>query len=67
VIVHRSSISSGAGAPGEVLRVESEGIFVACGDGALCLREVQLEGKPRMAARDVANGLRLKAGARFVV
>jgi methionyl-tRNA formyltransferase len=67
VIVHRSSVAQGAGTPGEVLRIEREGIVAACGEGALCLREVQLEGKPRMAAREAANGLRLKAGMRFAV
>jgi methionyl-tRNA formyltransferase len=65
VIVRRASVTQGQGAPGSVLAVTTEGIAVACGDGALLLREIQLEGKPVRPARDVANGLRLHAGEKF--
>jgi methionyl-tRNA formyltransferase len=65
VIVRRASVTQGHGAPGSVLAVTTEGIVVACGDGALLLREIQLEGKPVCPARDVANGLRLHAGEKF--
>ncbi|MCA8911574.1 MAG: methionyl-tRNA formyltransferase [Planctomycetes bacterium] len=69
VLVHRAEVAenAGSGAPGEVLTINKQGIVVACGEGAVCLNELQLEGKPRKPARDVANGLRLKAGARFKV
>jgi methionyl-tRNA formyltransferase len=67
VLVYRAETAQDApsGPPGEVLAINNRGIVVACGEGALSLQELQLEGKPRMAARDVANGLRLKTGARF--
>lgn len=67
VLVHRSALAQGNGAPGTVLAVDKTGITIACGQGALTLTLVQLEGKPRVAARDAANGLRLKAGDRFRV
>jgi methionyl-tRNA formyltransferase len=69
VLVHKAVMAEngGSGAPGEVLTINKQGIVVACGQGAVCLTELQLEGKPRKPARDVANGLRLKTGAKFRV
>jgi len=65
LIVHRSSLAAGSGEAGVVLGVDQAGIVVACGDGALRIAHAQLEGKPALPARDVANGLRLKPGARL--
>jgi methionyl-tRNA formyltransferase len=45
-----------SGRPGEVLRAGARGILVACGVGSLLLREVQMEGKRRMPARDFLAG-----------
>lgn len=45
-----------SGAPGEVLRADKHGILVAAGSGGLLLREVQLEGKKWMPARDFLTG-----------
>ncbi|MCA8919517.1 MAG: methionyl-tRNA formyltransferase [Planctomycetes bacterium] len=69
VLVHRAELQADAepGQPGEVQAIDKRGIVVACGSGSVCLTELQLEGKPRKPARDVANGLRLKPGARFRV
>lgn len=38
-------------APGRVLRVDRDGVLVACGDGAVLLGEVQPEGKSRCRRR----------------
>lgn len=46
-------------APGRVLRVDRDGVLVACGDGAVLLGEVQPEGKSAMSAAAWANGARL--------
>jgi methionyl-tRNA formyltransferase len=46
---------------GELL-VEGDHLFVGCGEGALEVLEVQLEGKKRMAARDFIHGYRPHAG-----
>ena len=51
-IVHRRD----AGAPGEVLRADRHGLLIGTGDGALLLREIQLEGKRRMTAREFLQG-----------
>jgi methionyl-tRNA formyltransferase len=52
--------------PGTLLRVEREGVLVACGQGtALRLLEVQPESRRAMDAFAFATGARLAAGARF--
>lgn len=51
--------------PGRVLRVSDEkdgGILVACGEGALWLREVLPEGKGRMRAADFVRGRGITEG-----
>ncbi len=50
------------GSPGEVLKISPEGILVQTGEGALLLKEIQLEGKKRMPASQFACGRRLKPG-----
>lgn len=49
--------SSVAGTPGEVIRGEEGEVFVACGEGALQLGEVQPEGSKRMSAEDFLRGV----------
>ncbi|WP_018290752.1 methionyl-tRNA formyltransferase [Verrucomicrobium sp. 3C] len=54
----------GSGRPGEVVWIDSHGIFVAAGGGGgLLLRDVQIEGKRRMAAAEFARGVRLTLGS----
>ena len=54
-----------AGEPGAVQTVDSGGITVATGKGALRLIEVQPESKGRMAADAWARGARVAPGQRF--
>jgi methionyl-tRNA formyltransferase len=51
-----------AGRIGVVERVGRRGIAVGCGAGGLLLREVQLEGKRRLAATEFVRGFPLPAG-----
>jgi methionyl-tRNA formyltransferase len=51
-----------SGPPGQVLRAGARGILVGCGSGSLLLREVQLEGKRRMPAREFLSGRPLLPG-----
>ncbi len=44
------------GAPGTVLAADRRGLLVAAGEGAVLLRDVQLEGGRRMAAGDFLRG-----------
>ncbi|MGA1419382.1 MAG: methionyl-tRNA formyltransferase [Ilumatobacteraceae bacterium] len=54
-------IAGVAGAPiaGTVVRIDADGVTVACGDGAVTLLVVQPEGKTAMSAAAWANGARL--------
>jgi len=45
-----------AGAPGLVLSADRRGLLVGAGEGAVLLRDLQLEGKRRMPARDFLLG-----------
>lgn len=48
--------------PGEVILVTKEIIYVQTGKGVLALKEVQLEGKKRMAVKDFLLGCQIKEG-----
>lgn len=49
-------------APGEILEAGRDSILAAAGGGALLIRELQLEGKKRMTARDFLLGVRMQPG-----
>lgn len=51
--------------PGTVLRADSRGFWVACGQGSLEILECQPEGKKRMAAAPFINGKHVKTGDRL--
>ncbi len=51
--------------PGTILNADAQGIVVACGNGALCVTELQRAGGKRLAAADLLHGLPLAAGERF--
>ncbi len=52
-----------SGPPGEVLRADKNGILVGAETGAILLRDVQLEGKRRMPARELLMGHPVQRGA----
>jgi methionyl-tRNA formyltransferase len=58
--MHRMS-----GRIGVVERAGRRGIAVGCGAGGLLLREVQIEGKRRLAAAEFIRGFRLPVGTRL--
>ncbi len=49
-------------APGTVIRVTKDTFTVACGSGALVIKELQLEGKKRMSTKDFLLGNDLAEG-----
>lgn len=49
-------VAEGAGAPGEVIRADAQGLVIRCGDGALCITALQREGGKRLAVRDFLAG-----------
>ncbi|MCK6425572.1 MAG: methionyl-tRNA formyltransferase [Burkholderiaceae bacterium] len=63
--VWAARLAEGRGAPGEVLALDAEGPIVACGEGALCLTQLQRPGGRRAAARDVSVALGIQPGERW--
>lgn len=61
----KASAVPGNGAPGEVLTADSQGIVVACGEGALCITELQRPGGKRLAAREFLAGGKVETGSKF--
>lgn len=49
-------------APGTVIAIDERGAIVACREGAVALRELQVPGRRRMTAREVAAGRGLAVG-----
>ncbi len=54
------------GKPGEILKMDKEGIHVASPRGAVVIQELQLEGKKKMSAAEFLRGFPLKVGQCFV-
>ena len=50
------------GEPGEVVEIDKESFTVACGNGYLIIKEVQLEGKKRMGSGSFLRGNHLDEG-----
>ncbi len=63
LLIWKSRVAGGRGAPGSILSVRP--LVVAAGEGVLELVEVQLEGRKRMPAGDFANGQRLNENDRL--
>ncbi|MBR1930785.1 MAG: methionyl-tRNA formyltransferase [Lachnospiraceae bacterium] len=55
----------GACKPGEIINVTKDRIEVACGEGVLAVKELQLEGKKRMSTHDFLLGVKIVPGDRF--
>ena len=53
------------GPPGEVLRGDERGLLIGAGEGAVLLRDVQLEGKRRMSAGEFLRGHPVAVGTRL--
>ncbi|TXH75028.1 methionyl-tRNA formyltransferase [Thiobacillus sp.] len=63
--VWMAATAPGAGDPGTVLRADAEGLVVACGSGALALREIQPAGSKRMSAAAFLAGRPVPPGTRL--
>jgi len=62
--IWRASLGNGKGEPGTIISLK-EGIEIACSDGSLIIRELQLEGGKRMLSFDFLRGHRLDVGERI--
>ena len=61
----RARVVDAAGAPGEIVAANDEGVVVACGRQALCVVELQSPGGRRLAAGPFIAARRLAPGQRF--
>jgi len=58
-------IADAKGEAGEVLKTEDQGVVVACEEGALQVRKLQLPGKKMLSAADFLRGVKLRAGQKL--
>jgi methionyl-tRNA formyltransferase len=56
-----------AAEPGTVVQADAQGVRVACGQGQLCLTQLQRPGGKRLSAADFLRGCPLQVGQRLVV
>ncbi len=50
------------GTPGEILSADKTGICIACGDGSVMVREIQMQGSKRMDVASYLNGHEIRVG-----
>src|SRR5688500_8645027 len=62
VKLFRARATSGSGAPGTVIAVDTSGIHVATSDGAVVIREIQAPGRKRLTAKQFADGRGVAVG-----
>ncbi|HUQ28051.1 MAG TPA: methionyl-tRNA formyltransferase [Usitatibacter sp.] len=63
--VWEAHVTSGTGMAGQVISADVHGVVVACGTGALVLKQVQRAGGKSLRAGEFARGARLAAGTVF--
>jgi methionyl-tRNA formyltransferase len=65
--IHRASpvATNLPGRPGEVVRADMGGFWIATGSGTLCMDEVQLENKKRLPGVEFIKGARIAPGERL--
>ena len=61
--IWKADVAEGKGSSGQILSADENGIVIGCGDKALRVLELQLEGGRRMKAREFLTGHSLKPGA----
>ena len=54
--VHETRVLDRSGKPSEILELNKQGLVIACGEGAIEIRQLQAEGGKRMAAPDYFRG-----------
>jgi methionyl-tRNA formyltransferase len=65
LIVHKTLVVTGHGAPGEVLESSGGRLVVAAGEGAVSLEAIQLPGKRILAPAEFLRGHQIQPGERF--
>lgn len=60
-VVHRDHQAQ----PGEILQADGRGLQIACGTGAILIKEIQPEGKKRMSTESFLRGHSVTVGSRL--
>lgn len=63
--VWNAHVCEAAGMPGSVLAVDKSGVVVACGEGSLCLSELQKAGGKRLPVAQFLAGMPIAIGSAF--
>jgi len=63
--IWRAGVTAAAGTPGTILQADAGGIVVACGAGALCIRELQRAGGKKLNPAQFLAGFPLACGERL--
>lgn len=63
--IWRARPTQGRGKPGQIMKADKAGIAVACGDGLLCIDELQKAGGKRLTAAQFLAGNPLTPGETF--
>ena len=63
--IWRAEVAANSGTPGEVIQADQTGILVACGEGALRILQLQVEGGRRLLAHEFLAGHTLNPGTRL--
>ncbi|MGP0068460.1 MAG: methionyl-tRNA formyltransferase [Isosphaeraceae bacterium] len=62
IIVHRTALVDGAGAPGEVIQSDGDRLVIAAGEGAVRILVLQIPGKKPFTAAEFLRGHRVRPG-----
>ena len=65
MIVHKTAVVDGQGAPGEVIEAAGDRLVVAAGEGAVRFLVLQLPGKKPFTAAEFLRGHRVQPGERI--
>ena len=63
--IWRAHCEQHSGSPGTVLAAGENGVRVACGEGALCVTELQRSGGKRLVAAEFLRGVPMQTGERL--
>ena len=65
--IHRARViaTEPEAGPGEVVKADRDGLWVATGEGLLSLEEIQMENRKRLAAAEFLKGARIEKGERL--
>lgn len=58
-------IAPDSGEPGQILSIDKHGVGVACGEGSVQIRKLQLPGKKMLPAADFVRGAKLQPGSKL--